>query len=694
MLEERCLLSVYTVTDPSDDGGSGTLRSIIQQVDNDTTPDVIDFDLPGTAPYVIQPTSALPEITNSVTIDGTSQPGYSGQPLVELNGSQAGGGSNGLQLEVGNVTIQGLIIDQFNGNGIQIDQGNDDLIDGNYIGTDSTGTQAEGNNGDGITLGTTSNDTIGGTTAQTRNIISANGAKGIHFIFGTNTGVLVEGNYIGTDVTGTQSLGNNANGIDIFANASDNTIGGTAAGAGNVIANNNGQGIEIFDDASPDNVIEGNFIGTDATGTVAMGNSGWGIETDSSGTLILNNVISDNGAGGVHPQDTGIVIQGNDIGTDVTGTLALGNRGPGIDANSSGVEIGGTGAGQSNVIAFNGSVGPARRHRRERLDGRDHPQQLDLLQRRDRHRPRQQRRDAQSSRRADLGTEQLPELPGARSRSDFRGLDCHHRHAQQRGQLDIHDSVVRQPDGRPDRIRPRKNADRDDIGDDRRAAETRASRRASSTVINAGDAISATATDSTGDTSEFAQDVTVIALTSPLEAVNDSYNTDENTTLTVAAPGVQANDIAANGQPFTSVVESSPAHGTLTLKSDGSFTYVPDGELPRTRFVHVRGRARKRDLERRHGVDLGQSHDTLCHQHQRQRARIAASRRSQLAAASNSAGPGHHPLQDSRHRAVRYRPGLAASGRRACDDHQRLQPARRTHQLPLDRRQRRHRDPD
>ncbi len=166
MLEERCLLSVYTVTDPSDDGGPGTLRSIIQQVDSDTTPDVIDFDLAGTSPFIIQPTSALPEITNSVLIDGTSQPGYSGQPLVELDGSQAGGGADGLQVEVGNVTIQGLIIDQWNGNGIEIDQGNDDLIDGNFIGTDSTGTLAEGNNGDGITLGTTSNDTIGGTTAQ------------------------------------------------------------------------------------------------------------------------------------------------------------------------------------------------------------------------------------------------------------------------------------------------------------------------------------------------------------------------------------------------------------------------------------------------------------------------------------------------------------------------------------------------
>ena len=79
-LEDRRLLSLYTVTSLADDGSSGTLRSIIQQVNNDTSPDTIDFNLPGSAPYVIQPTSALPAITNSVTIDGTSQPGYSGTP--------------------------------------------------------------------------------------------------------------------------------------------------------------------------------------------------------------------------------------------------------------------------------------------------------------------------------------------------------------------------------------------------------------------------------------------------------------------------------------------------------------------------------------------------------------------------------------------------------------------------------------
>ena len=151
-LEDRRLLSVYDVTSLADDGSAGTLPSIIEQVNSDSTPDTIDFNLPGSAPYVIQPTSELPQITNSVTIDGTSQAGYSGTPIVELNGSQAGGGSDGLQLDADNITVQGLVINQFSNNGIEIEGGNGDLIQGNYIGTDATGMVGMGNGDDGITM--------------------------------------------------------------------------------------------------------------------------------------------------------------------------------------------------------------------------------------------------------------------------------------------------------------------------------------------------------------------------------------------------------------------------------------------------------------------------------------------------------------------------------------------------------------
>ncbi len=341
-----------------------------------------------------------------------------------------------------------------------------------------------------------------------------------------------------------------------------------------MIANNNGQGIEIFDNASPDNVIEGNLIGTDATGTVAMGNSGWGIESDSPGTLILNNVISDNGAGGVHPQDSGIVIQGNDIGTDVTGTLVLGNHGPGIDANSSGVSIGGTGAGQGNVIAFNGSSGQPGVIVENGSTG------VTILS---------NSIFSNGGIGIDLGNNGVTlnhpggPISGPNNYQNFPVLvhaltfagstvitGTLNSAANSTYTIQLFDNPTADPTG----YGPGKTL----IGT--LSVTTDGSGNASfsssfNTAINAGDAISATATDSTGDTSEFAQDVTVIALTSPLEAVNDSYNTDENTTLSVAAPGVQANDIAANGQPFTSVVESSPAHGSLTFNADGSFTYVP-----------------------------------------------------------------------------------------------------------------------
>jgi hypothetical protein len=575
LLEERCLLSVYSVTNPGDDGSSGTLRAIIEQVNSDSSPDTIDFNLPGTAPFVIQLMSALPQITNSVVIDGTSQPGYAGQPIVELNGNQAGGGSNGLQLEVGNITIEGLIIDQWSGNGIQIDQGDDDLIQGNFIGTDSTGTQPDGNNGDGITLGTTSNDTIGGTTAQTRNIISANGAKGIHFIFGTNTGLVVEGNYIGTDVTGSQKLGNNANGIDLFANASGNTIGGTAAGAGNVIANNNGQGIEIFGGGSPNNTIVGNLIGTDATGTVAMGNNGWGVDTGSSGTLVLNNVISDNNSGGVHPQASGIVVQGNEIGTDFTGTQPLGNQGPGVDASSSDVTIGGLSYGQGNVIAFNGVFGQPGVIVENGSTGVSIESNSIF---------------SNGGLGIDLGNDGVTmNHPGAsnfgpNNDQNFPVLS----NALTFGGSTVVAGTLNSAPSSTYTIQffDNANADPSGYGEGQTLIGTTtvnsdASGNASfspsfMTVVNAGDSISATATDSSGDTSEFAKDITAVALTSPLQALDDSFNTDENVTLSVPAPGVQANDFSVFGGSFTSVQESSPAHGTLTFNSDGSFNYVPN----------------------------------------------------------------------------------------------------------------------
>ena len=172
------------------------------------------------------------------------------------------------------------------------------------------------------------------------------------------TGNVIQGNYIGTDITGTQDRGNTLDGIRIRAGASNTTIGGTAIGAGNVISANVDDGIDMEDTTG--NVIQGNFIGTDATGTVALGNEdGIAIKvgainnTIGGTTAAARNIISasDEGIQITSATATGNLIQGNYIGTDITGTADLGNTNAGISINTaSGNTIGGMAAGAGNLF--------------------------------------------------------------------------------------------------------------------------------------------------------------------------------------------------------------------------------------------------------------------------------------------------------------------------------------------------------
>jgi titin len=233
-------------------------------------------------------------------------------------------------------------------NGAVLIYSNGNLVQGNYIGTDASGTQGLGNNGGVYIYG--SDNTVGGTAAGAGNLISRNtGALGI---FGS--GNLVQGNYIGTDITGTQALGNNG-GVDIYG--SDNTVGGTAAGAANLISGNN----VALDISSNGNVVQGNYIGTDITGTHSLRNN-FGVEVvDGSGNTIggteagAANLISGNGAG-VAIYASGNLVQGNYIGTDITGTQGLGNV-TGVAIGGSGNTVGGTMAGAGNLISGNGAEG-------------------------------------------------------------------------------------------------------------------------------------------------------------------------------------------------------------------------------------------------------------------------------------------------------------------------------------------------
>src|SRR5207247_1794317 len=173
-------------------------------------------------------------------------------------------------------------------------------------------------------------------------------------------------NLIGTDVTGTLALGNTGPGVDI--NASNNLVGGATTDARNVISANN-RGVDLFGGSS--NAVQGNFIGTDVTGTIALGNPNVGVNLNSGvsdtiggltatpGTPPGNLISGNNGNSGVIlgvVDTSGNLIQGNIIGADITGTQPLGNSPGGITVNGHDNTVGGTDPDAGNIIAFNGGT--------------------------------------------------------------------------------------------------------------------------------------------------------------------------------------------------------------------------------------------------------------------------------------------------------------------------------------------------
>ncbi len=372
VLEDRLALAAFTVTSLLDDGSSGTLRWAINQANVDTDPvSNINFNIPGAGTQNISITSALPAISHPVIIDGTTQPGYGATPLIELSGAGAGPGVTGLTVTAGSSTVMGLDICGFSGNGIAITSNGGSTIQGNYIGTDPTGTVGVGNGGDGVLIqGGASNNTIGGTVSDARNIISGNGETGIQIDDSGTTGNVVAGNFIGTDATGTVALGNSGFGVLIDlrsagAGATNNTIGGNVAGAGNIISGNIGNGVEISGAGTSENLVAGNYIGTDVTGTVALGNGfdGVALTNGASGNTLggttadARNIISGNPFAGIEVDFSGTtnnVIEGNFIGTDFHGNSAIPNRdGVVVAYGAANQTIGGTAAGAGNVISGN-----------------------------------------------------------------------------------------------------------------------------------------------------------------------------------------------------------------------------------------------------------------------------------------------------------------------------------------------------
>ena len=392
----------------ADSGGNCTLRAAIQEADALAGADTINFAIPGAGVHTISVTSSLPTITGAVTIDGTTQPGYSSTPLIELSGPVSGS-LIGLTLNVSDCVVRGLAVNTFHGTsggiGIYIVTGGplvkNALLEANFIGTDATGTIAKPNH-IGISIQNTSLNTIGGTTGAARNLISGNDYVGVQ-IFGASTfasGNVFQGNYIGTTVTGGSALFNAEVAFNLFADST--LIGGAAAGAGNVISGNGDPGANSFEGHggaidlnnfcsgscayTTNTIIKANKIGTNPAGTAAVGNLQHGIWIISPGapnTTIANNLISGNGAWGIKDEDsmaTLTTITGNFIGTNVTGTAKISNTSAGLppgDPNTvagilavsgsasaqiviggtSGTTAGGPCTGSCNLISGNDPIG-------------------------------------------------------------------------------------------------------------------------------------------------------------------------------------------------------------------------------------------------------------------------------------------------------------------------------------------------
>jgi hypothetical protein len=364
------------------DSGPDSLRRAITQANSNAGADAIRFRIAGAGVKTIRPASPLPDITDPVTVNGYSQPGASANTLaqgsdavllIQLNGADAGA-ANGLTVEAGDSTIRGLVINRFAGNGIILASAGN-VVAGNFIGTDASGTARRANSDDGVDiLGSGSdNNTVGGVAAADRNVLSGNAGDGVQVGVGLGTtGNQVIGNYIGTDKNGVADLGNTEAGVLLFS-VQDNVVGGTNSAARNVISGNGGGGVRVLGNSSlgvaTGNQVLGNFVGTDAGGTADLGNTGAGVEVQDArvtsvggGVASARNVISGNDGQGVAISGnlaTDNLVLGNFVGTDAAGTADLGNGGDGVQI-SSGADantVGGTDSAKLNVISGNGGDG-------------------------------------------------------------------------------------------------------------------------------------------------------------------------------------------------------------------------------------------------------------------------------------------------------------------------------------------------
>jgi CSLREA domain-containing protein len=348
------------VDDGTCDMAHCSLREAIHKANTMSGMIQIHFDIGGGGSQTIQPLSALPDVNVPVVIDGSTQPGFTSAPLIELDGSLAGGAAvDGLVIKGGGSTVQNLVINRFSGNGIRTMSTAGSEFYGNYIGTDRTGLIAMGNqangmliNGDGNHIG--SGSALGGPTPGRVNIISGNFGSGIVVESGGKTQIL--GNVIGLDVTGTAALGNQVDGVTVNTDL--------VIIRGNIVSANARDGVRI--EGGWSDFLLGNYVGTNAAGTAELGNGGNGVNIVDSDEIDVGglnpgegNVISGNHLMGVNldAASSAAEVLGNSIGTNAAGTAALGNGQNGIRVDGADHKIGSADDGSRNLISGNGEAG-------------------------------------------------------------------------------------------------------------------------------------------------------------------------------------------------------------------------------------------------------------------------------------------------------------------------------------------------
>lgn len=304
LLAASAAAATFTVTN-TNDTGAGSFRQALLDANGNAGADTIVFAIPGAGVHTITtPASDLPDITGPVLIDGYTQPGSSPNTnalnaginaVLQIELAMSSGGDLHIAAGADGTTIRGLVLNnRFDAISVAA---NNVTIAGNFIGTDPSGTVGKrGTIGIVVQTITTSNLTVGGPAAADRNLISGNIIYGVELAFGgTSTGHLIQGNYIGTDITGTLSL-------DTSTSLQEGLV-------------------------------------------------------NMHGVSVLDNLISGNTAGGVHTIGS-ITLQGNLIGTQRDGTSALPNGGiGGVLLQVAGSTVGGSAAGQPNIIAFNTGFG-------------------------------------------------------------------------------------------------------------------------------------------------------------------------------------------------------------------------------------------------------------------------------------------------------------------------------------------------